>query len=608
MKGICRITYTSLTILILSISTAYTYNGIEGYIPDGALQRFGKGYVFDFDYSPDGTQLAVVSTIGIWIYDVETRKEIKLLTDHTHFVKVAVFSPNGKNLASGSYDGTIIVWDVDNGKKIYTLKAHNDEIYCMAFSPDSTKLVSGSDDELIKIWNLKDPETPITIPGHIDGVTSIAISTDGNLLASSGRSVHKISLWNLKNGKFIKFLSGHTKDINSLAFMSDGTTLVSGSDDGTIRFWNSNEGTQLKTYDGISAILSPDGNSIASYTSAGVIKILDIQTGDLLISSKTATENIYDMMFSPDGSTITTSIGLEILFWNVETGRLIDTISGYSQGIGSVKYTPNGRTLLCVDDYIKIWDLTNSKLQKTLSFQESVSSIALAQDNNTLAIGDYDNLIYLWDMNTDMNKIILKGHKDGIASVAFTPDGKKLASSSWDDSIRLWDTITGEHITTITEEAFSSRNIDFSKDGKSLVFVDRNSNILFWNLDTSKIEKAIDLESNYPYSIALSHDDKTLAIGYDNEEIHFLDVSTDEVIRIIHTTGRTDKLDFSPDGQTLAGCGREVFLWDVKTGKLIDTLTGHTDQVFTIAFSPDGKTLASGGWDSTIILWEIKLK
>lgn len=606
MKGICRITCTLLTILILSISTAYTYNGIEGYIPDGAIQRFGKGYVFHFDYSPDGSQLAVASTIGIWLYDVKARKEISFLSRHTHFVNSIAFSPNGNNLASGSSGNTILVWNVEEGEVITTLKGHTDEIYSLAFSPDGNILVSGGEDELIKIWNLKDPKTPITIPGHIDGVTSIAISPDGNLLASSGRSVHRISLWNLKNGEFIKFLLGHTKDINSIAFMSDGTTLVSGSDDGTIRFWNTKEGNQLKTYDGISAILSPDGNRFASYTSDGYIRIWDIQSGNLLCSTKSATENVYDMMFSPDGRTITTSTGSEIHFWNVETGHLIDTISDYSQGTNSIKYSHNGQTLVSVDDYIKIWDITEYKYKKTLSIEASASSICISPDNETLVIGDYDNLIYLWDMRTDRNKIILKGHTDGIASVAFSPDGKKLASSSWDDSIRLWDSITGEHITTVTEEAFNCRIIEFSKDGKSLVFVDRDSSIIFWNLDTWNIEKEIDLEPNYPYSMALSHDGKTLAIGYNNEEVHLLDVSTNEVLRTIHTTGRTEKLDFSPDGKILAGCGREVYLWDVKTGKLIDTLTGHINQVYTIAFSPDGKTLASGGWDSTIIIWEIK--
>ena len=109
MKGICRITYTSLTLLILSISTAYTYNGIEGYIPDGAIQRFGKGFSFDIDYSPDGSHLAVASTIGIWIYDVITRKERSILSRHTHFVESIAFSPNGKNLASGSSGNTILV-------------------------------------------------------------------------------------------------------------------------------------------------------------------------------------------------------------------------------------------------------------------------------------------------------------------------------------------------------------------------------------------------------------------------------------------------------------------------------------------------------------------
>lgn len=605
MKRICGFTYTLLTILILFTSTAYTYYGIEGYTPDGAIQRFGKGYAFDFDYSPEGSHLAVASTIGIWIYDGETRKEIKLLKGHTHFVKSVVFSPNAKILASSGSHGTIMLWDVYTGKVIDTLKGHTGDIYPLVFSHDGSMLVSGSDDELIKIWDLNYTQIPITIPGHIDGVTSIAISPDQNMFASSGNSDYRISLWKLENGEFIRFLEGHVKGINTLNFLSDGT-LVSGSDDGTIQFWNTLTGKLLKTYKGNSAVISQNNKKFAAKQEDGSIQILDIHTDNLLQTIKTSDGNVHDIKFSPDSRILTTSNGLEIHFWNIETGSLIATISGYSQGIGSVKFSQNALTLVSLDDYIRIWDIAGYKHKKTLtSIEASISSIGLAPDNETIAIGGYDNIIYLRDMRTDRNKIILKGHTEGIASLIFSPDGKKLASTSWDDSIRLWDTITGEHITTITDEAFSSRNIEFSKAGNSLVFVDRNSSIIFWNLDTLNIEKEIGLDSNYPYSIALSHDGKTLAIGYDNEEIQLLDVSTQEVIRTIHTVGRTDQLDFSPDGQTLAGCGEDIYLWNVKSGKLINTFKGHIDQVFTITFSPNGKTLVSGGWDSTIIVWEI---
>ena len=71
---------------------------------------------------PDGSQLAVASTIGIWLYDVKTRKEISFLSRHTHFVNSIAFSPNGNNLASGSSGNTILVCNVERGEVITTFK------------------------------------------------------------------------------------------------------------------------------------------------------------------------------------------------------------------------------------------------------------------------------------------------------------------------------------------------------------------------------------------------------------------------------------------------------------------------------------------------------
>ena len=81
-------------------------------LPEGAIARLGKGSVDVIQYSPDGTQLALVSSIGIWLYDTTTNREVALLTGHTARVVSVAFSTDGKMLASASYDGTMLLWKV----------------------------------------------------------------------------------------------------------------------------------------------------------------------------------------------------------------------------------------------------------------------------------------------------------------------------------------------------------------------------------------------------------------------------------------------------------------------------------------------------------------
>ena len=105
-------TVFSFLLVILSFSVLCLPNGIaqehiKNYLPKGARARVGKGSVSEIVYSPDSTQLAVASSIGIWIYDARTGQELDLLTDHTGGVSSVCYSPDGHTIASGSSDRTV---------------------------------------------------------------------------------------------------------------------------------------------------------------------------------------------------------------------------------------------------------------------------------------------------------------------------------------------------------------------------------------------------------------------------------------------------------------------------------------------------------------------
>ena len=107
MKKTCLlfvVTFLFLSVSTLYLPTSFAQDYTQWHLPEGAKLRLGKGSVQDIAYSPDGSRLAVASSIGIWIYDAQTGEALDLLTGHTGSVNSVVFSPDGSTLASADDD------------------------------------------------------------------------------------------------------------------------------------------------------------------------------------------------------------------------------------------------------------------------------------------------------------------------------------------------------------------------------------------------------------------------------------------------------------------------------------------------------------------------
>ena len=146
--------FTFLFISILFLQTTFAQDYTRWSLPEGAKARLGKGAIEEsLVFSPDGTRLAVASSIGIWLYDTHTGAEVALLTGHTGPVISVAFSPDGNTLASGNQKA-IQLWDAHTGKHKATLGGHTESVGSVAFSPDGKTLASGSRDSTILLWDL----------------------------------------------------------------------------------------------------------------------------------------------------------------------------------------------------------------------------------------------------------------------------------------------------------------------------------------------------------------------------------------------------------------------------------------------------------------------
>ncbi|MDJ0716543.1 MAG: NB-ARC domain-containing protein [Prochloraceae cyanobacterium] len=248
-------------------------------------------------------------------------------------------------------------------------------------------------------------------------------------------------------------------------------------------------------------------------------------------------------------------------------------------------------------------DLSKSVFAHTFT---TTVGVAFSPDGQMLATGNWNYLVYLWDVATGNQLLICSGHGDKIWSVAFHPQGHLLASASEDRTVKLWDCQTGECIRTLTGHSGCVRSVDFVSSGEFLFSGSADGTIRQWDVNTGKCVRVLEKHAAGVWSIAISQDGSLLASGGDDLKIELWSTATGDCLKTLE--GNVDwirALAFEREGNILASgsVDRKILLWDLNTGQCIRTLEGHTHIINGLAFISQQNLLASSSSDQTIRLW-----
>ena len=645
-------------------------------LPKNAKARLGKGRVTsNIAYSPDGTRMAVAGSIGIWLYDAQTEAELDFFSTarsivqdnldgeliipsgHRYDIGCITFSPDGKILASGGWDHTIVLWDAITGQQKTVLKDNNfnamgGDVRCLSFSSDGKILASGHGDGKIRLWDVRKKKQKKLLTGHSSHVYCMSFSpTDKKMLVSGSRD--ELWLWNVATGKhqsiFIDRVIYNVETdgskiyewpaIFALSFSSDGKTLATGHRDSTVRLWDIETKTAKTIFKGHtdfveSVRFSPDGKTLISGSSDKTVRLWDVTTGEHQATLTGHADRVVSVAYSSYSRTIVSKDdGNTVRLWDATTGKHKSVLKGYTPSIRSIEYSPDGTVIASAgsDGKIRLWNATSRKHEKTLiGHSKSVSDISFSPDGKILVSGGDDNIVCQWNVTTGKLIKAIEGHTDKVTSVSF--NGQILASAS-DDEIWIWDAATGRHERTLIGHTGIVSDILFSPDGKILASGSRSktayaadNSVLLWDVETGQQLARMDGHPQGITDLSFSPDGKILAgasrMAIRRSYIYLWNTTTRElkglpidqrIFNLYPDGGKTHTdpdclgVDFSPNGKVLVSghSDNTVRVWDLETEQQIAIFVGHIYGPGKIRFSPDGKTFASGSHDGTILLWDI---
>jgi WD40 repeat protein len=616
----------------------------NGPVPQDAVSRLGRGAMSGVALSPDERRLAVITEIGMYMYDATTMQQMWYSEGYDLLSAPVAFSPDSKRLVGGHGGDRLVSWNVETGE-ILAEYNYQYRSYDAAFSGDGRYVIGGGGSQVV-VWDSVTGERIYwKNNSYTLGADTIAASPDGTMFASSGTIAsdhfNEIAVWYTANGvirnTFTVDLPGQYLLTSDLEFTPDNKYLVAAFDGGWIKGWNLETGGAaftIKSPDGWVGDLNFSADGSRMVVGAYYVHVYRMPTAGFIRSYMLLSRSNYSPWYALDGSLksmVFGASGLSII--DVESRAEVGRIDGHLSPNVAAALSPDGSTLVMgkYGGRLEVRDVATNTVRTNLKAIYSADSLAFSPDGTKIAgvfLYNWDDIIskvQAWDLATGRLLFTLSDFDHTIGDIMYSPDGGSMLITFSGGLVRRVDARTGETLANYENLPDTGARRILARDGHTVALM-TGELLTMWDLNSgSKISEfpivTSDIPDHFPSfspsTAVLSPDGTLLAAGesdnYDSATVVLWDVRTGQRLGMID-----DGLDhgpfagirsiaFSPDMSLLVAGVYDgtILLADARSGQLIRVLQGHGTRVSWVGFLPQTGKLVSASEDGTVVFWQI---
>jgi WD40 repeat protein len=578
-------------------------------------------------------------------------------------------SADGKWAATGEAAGAIKLWNLAEHKVVHTLAGHTGAITGLRFSLDSTKLFSSSKDKSIRSWNVADGAAAgkLDTPAEVNG---IALVNGGSEIVSADAD-NVLRIWPMPLAsppaepiKPTKELKGHGGPVNAVdSQLPEGKTIVSGSQDGSLRVWNYENGQQVKQMDHGGPVLAVavrgDGKRFASAGSNNTARLWNAENGQMIVELKGDHRVRFEVAKLERGVNLAKAkvadrkkeIGeaeqlakkeADVVPKAAETKTAADKALGEKteaqKKVAEAK-TAADKELESANTAAKQAAEALAKAKEAAEKDAANQDLAKARDEAPKAAAAADQKVKEAQKKVeDAAKPLaqadreLKNAQTAAESAARNLEAAQKASTKAAEAVpvakqaaeaaeaaqKQAETVLEEGKKKAAEAEKPVRTVAFSPDNQLLCTGGEDGLVQVWSAETGT---AVDTFAGQGEAVIAGAyaPDGTLVTSAANKTIVHWDTLAPWTLE--RTIGKADDpgtlvdrvlaLAFSPDGKLLATAGGEpsrtgeLKLWNVPDGTLARAFNeSHSDTIFAVRFSPEGDRIATCGADRFVKIWK----
>ncbi|CAG8436665.1 6377_t:CDS:10 [Ambispora gerdemannii] len=440
-------------------------------------------------------------------------------TGHYDDVTSITWSPDGQYFLTTSKDMTAKIFSLDHigGFIPITLSGHRDtviaqednltkkkkkkrwlniieryyfnqdgaKVVCSFYHLESKLLVVGFSSGIFGIWEMPEFNNIHTLSISQKKINSVTINSTGEWLAFGSSKLGQLLVWEWQSESYVLKQQGHFYDMNSIAYSSDGQYIATGGDDSKVKVWNTTTGFCFVTFSehssGISVVeFAKQGQVLFSASLDGTVRAFDlIRYRNFRTFTSPTPVQFTALAVDPSGEIVCAGSmnTFEIFVWSVQTGKLLDILSGHEGSISSLAFSPTGILLASGswDCTVRTWDVFGRGSHvEVFRHSHDVLAIAFRPDGKELAVTTLDGLISFWDVEHGTQTHEIEGRKD-ISGGRKETDRQTAANSS-------------------SGKSFNS--VCYTADGSGIIAGGNSKHVCIYDVKTSILLKKFEISRN----------------------------------------------------------------------------------------------------------------